>query len=177
MCQSHYFIECQLVLAGKCSKYLCMFFRLTISLKGEYMRHKDVSIDPFSSMYWWYIFFLSNAMWLEICSNNLCLDLHMIMHRFWYYITWPLLQLEYEPTFPGRVATFVMCKHRTAGVKNVYNYFENLPANTIHVSRHFGSFLSLWFFYNGMRTQDHWSQKQMNLKRYPGYRLKGIKVT
>ena len=141
------------------------------------MRHKGVSIDPFSSMYWWYFFFLSNAMWLEICSNNVCIDLHMIMLKFWYYITWPSLQLEYEPAFPGRVARFVMCKHRTAGVKNIYNYFENLPANTIRVSRHFRSFLSLWFFYNGMRTRDHWSQKQMNLKCYPGYRLKGINVT
>lgn len=105
-------------------------------------------------------FCFSNAMWLEICYDNLCVDLHMIMHKFWYFVTWPSLQLEYEPAFPGRVATFA------SGVKNIYNYFENLPANTIRVSKHFGSLLSLWFFYNGMRTRDHRSQKQMNLKRW-----------
>ena len=35
--------------------------------------------------------------------NNFCVDFNMIMHKIWYYITWPSLQLKYEPAFPGRV--------------------------------------------------------------------------
>ena len=107
------------------------------------MRHKGVSIDPFSSMYWWYFFFLSNAMWLEICSNNVCIDLHMIMLKFWYYITWPSLQLEYEPAFPGRVATFVVWK-TYATILKICLQTRSVCQDTSDLFSAFDSFIMGW---------------------------------
>ena len=90
-------------------------------------------------------FCFSNAMWLEVCYDNLCVDLLMIMHTFWYYITWPSLQLEYEPAFPGRVATFA------AGLKNTYTTIlkiclqtPSVYQNTSDLFSAFDSFITGW---------------------------------